>query len=261
MGVELDVTQPLLLAPGEGETTTDRPGRTNRILCEFEQIIVSSFHHGPGEEGPDPHVHRQHTDAFYVLEGKVDFGLGPEVTRITGGPGTFVAAPPNVVHTFRNSSDDMALFLNIHAPSMGFGNVLRGGGHDGFDQFDPPDDGGRPFDDAILLPAGEGEQVGRETTSHLIKTELDELSAFEMTFTPEFEGVDPHTHDDLVDAFLVLEGEGEFVVGDEVRRAGPGFFLAAPPGARHGFRNPGPDPLRMLNLHAPDRGFAGRLRS
>src|SRR5919201_5986752 len=125
MGVELDVTQPLLLAPGEGETTTDRPGRTNRILCEFDQIIVSSFHHGPGEEGPDAHVHRQHTDAFYVLEGEVDFGLGPDVTRIKGGSGTFVAAPPNVVHTFRNSSDSTALFLNIHAPSMGFGDQLR----------------------------------------------------------------------------------------------------------------------------------------
>jgi mannose-6-phosphate isomerase-like protein (cupin superfamily) len=144
---------------------------------------------------------------------------------------------------------------------MGFGDVLRGGGHEHFDQFEPPDDGGRPFDDAILQPAGEGERVGRETTSHLIKAELSELSIFEMTFMPDFEGVDPHTHDDLVDAFLVLEGEADFVVGEDVRRAGPGFFLAAPPGARHGFSNPGPGPLRVLNLHAPDAGFAGRLRS
>jgi quercetin dioxygenase-like cupin family protein len=260
MGVKLDV-HPVLLAPGEGETTTDRPERTLRILCEFEQIIVTWFRYEPGEEGPDPHVHRQHTDAFYVLEGEVDFGLGPKVTRIKGGPGTLAAAPPNVVHTFKNSSDKTAVFLNVHAPSMGFGDVLRGGGHDHFDQFDPPADGGRPFDDAILQPAGEGERVGSETTSHLIKGELSELSIFEMTFMPEFEGVDPHTHDDLVDAFLVLDGETDFVVGDEVQRAGPGFFLAAPPGARHGFTNPGPGPLRVLNLHAPDAGFAGRLRS
>jgi mannose-6-phosphate isomerase-like protein (cupin superfamily) len=51
------------------------------------------------------------------------------------------------------------------------------------------------------------------------------------------------------------------VVGDEVQRAGPGSFLAAPPGARHGFSNPGPADLRVLNLHAPDAGFVGRLRS
>jgi quercetin dioxygenase-like cupin family protein len=260
MRMQLDV-HPVLLRPGEGETTTDRAERTLRILCDFEQLIVTSFRYEPGEEGPDPHVHRQHADAFYVLEGNVEFGLGPDVTRITGGSGTLAAAPPNVVHTFRNSSDATAIFLNIHAPSMGFGDVLRGGGHEHFDQFDPPEDGGRPFDDAVLQPAGEGERVGRETTSHLIKAELDELSVFEMTFAPDFEGVDPHTHDDLVDAFFVLEGEVDFVVRDATQRAGPGAFFAAPPGARHGFSNPGPGPLRVLNLHAPDRGFAGRLRA
>jgi quercetin dioxygenase-like cupin family protein len=260
MGMELGV-HPLLLDPGEGETTTNRPERTIRILCDFEQVIVSWFRYEPGEDGPEPHVHRQHSDTFYVLGGEVEFGLGPEVTRITGGPGTFVAAPPNVVHTFKNTSDSTATFLNIHAPSMGFGDVLRGRGREHFDQFDPPDDGGRPFEEAIFRPGGDGEPVRHETTSHLIKGELPELSVFEMTFEPEFEGVDPHTHDDLVDAFLVLEGEVDFVVGDEVRRADPGMFLAAPPGARHGFSNPGPDPLHMVNIHAPDGGFAGRLRS
>src|SRR5919198_154195 len=241
MRMKLDV-QPVLLGPGEGETTTDRPERTIQILCDFPQIIISRFRYEPGEKGPDPHVHREHADAFYVLDGEVDFGLGPDVTRIKGGPGTFAGAPRNVVHTFQNSSDTTAVFLNIHAPSMGFGDVLRGGSREHFDQFDPPDDGGRPFEDAVLSPGGEGERVGRETTSHLIKAELPELSIFEMTFAPEFEGVDPHTHDDLVDAFLVLEGEVDFVVGDEVRRADAGKFLAAPPGARHGFFDPGPKP-------------------
>jgi quercetin dioxygenase-like cupin family protein len=261
MSVELDVSQPLLLAPGEGETTTDRPERSITILCELDQLIVSLFRYEPGQKGPDAHVHRKHTDSFYVLEGEVDFGLGPEITRLKGGPETFAGAPPNVVHTFRNSSDATALFLNVHAPSMGFGNVLRGGGHKHFDQFDPPENGGRPFEDAIFRPAGAGEPIEHEHTSHRVQAELPELSVIEMTFRPEFEGVDPHTHDDLVDAFYVLAGEADFAVGGEVRRAGPGSFLAAPPGARHGFSNPGPADLRVLNFHAPDAGFVGRLRS
>jgi len=261
MSVELDVSQPLLLAPGEGETTTDRPERSITILCELDQLIVSLFRYEPGQKGPDAHVHRKHTDSFYVLKGEVDFGLGPEITRLKGGPETFAGAPPNVVHTFRNSSNATALFLNVHAPSMGFGNVLRGGGHKHFDQFDPPENGGRPFEDAIFRPAGAGEPIEHEHTSHRVQAELPELSVIEMTFRPEFEGVDPHTHDDLVDAFYVLAGEADFVVGDEVRRAGPGSFLAAPPGARHGFSNPGPGDLRVLNFHAPDAGFVGRLRS
>jgi quercetin dioxygenase-like cupin family protein len=259
--VELDVSQPLLLAPGEGEKTTDRSERSITILCELDQLIVSLFRYEPGQKGPDAHVHRKHTDSFYVLEGEVDFGLGPEITRLKGGPETFAGAPPNVVHTFRNSSNATALFLNVHAPSMGFGNVLRGGGHKHFDQFDPPENGGRPFEDAIFRPAGAGEPIEHEHTSHRVQAELPELSVIEMTFRPEFEGVDPHTHDDLVDAFYVLAGEADFVVGDEVRRAGPGSFLAAPPGARHGFSNPGPADLRVLNFHAPDAGFVGRLRS
>jgi quercetin dioxygenase-like cupin family protein len=252
---------PVLLAPDAGEQTTDRPERTLTILCDFPQIIVSRFRYASGQKGPDPHVHRQHSDAFYVLEGEVEFGLGPEVTPMSGGPGTFAAAPPNVVHTFRNSSDADAVFLNIHAPSMGFGDVLRGKGREHFDQFDPPEDGGRPLADAIFNRAGEGEPVRHEATSHLIKAELTELSVFEMTFMPEFEGVDPHMHDDQVDSFLVLDGEGDFLAGEEVHRVGPGWFFSAPPGTRHGFSNPGPEPLRVVNLHAPDSGFAGRLRS
>src|SRR5919201_4950591 len=165
MGMELGV-HPLLLDPGEGETTTNRPERTIRILCDFEQVIVSWFRYDPGEDGPEPHVHRQHSDTFYVLGGEVEFGLGPEVTRITGGPGTFVAAPPKVVHTFKNTSDSTATFLNIHAPSRGFGDVLRGRGREDFDQFDPPDNGGLAPDDSIFRPGGDGEPVGRETTSH-----------------------------------------------------------------------------------------------
>jgi len=251
----------VLLAPGEGETTTDHPERTLRILCELEQLIVTWFRYEPGEKGPDPHIHRRHADAFYVLKGEVDFGLGPDVKRITAGPETFAGAPPNVVHTFRNSSDATAIFLNIHAPSMGFGDVLRGGGYEHFDQFEPPEDGGGPFEDAIVRPAGAGEPIEHANTFHRVQAELPELSVIEMTFHPDFEGVDPHTHADHVDAFYVLAGEADFIVGDEVRRAGPGSFLAAAPGARHGFSNPGPTDLRVLNFHAPDTGFVSRLRS
>src|SRR2546423_9601197 len=137
MRMKLDVAQPLLLAPGEGETTTDRPERTLRILCDFEQLIVTWFRYEPGEKGPDPHIHRQHSDAFYVLEGEVEFGLGPEITRLKGGPETFAAAPPNVVHTFKHSSAATEIVLYIHATVMGFRNAFHESGHAHRAQFDP----------------------------------------------------------------------------------------------------------------------------
>ena len=58
----------------------------------------------------------------------------------------------------------------------------------------------------------------------------------------------------------MLEGEAEFVVGDDVVRAGPGTYVAAPTGVVHGFRNVGPGDLRMLNIHGPNTGFTERLR-
>src|SRR5215831_13736707 len=259
--MELDVTHPVLLHPaeGEGETITDRGERTIRILLDHELLDATWTRYEPGERGPDPHVHRRHTDAFYVLEGELLFGLGPDVEGVRAPAGTLVAMPPGVVHTFGNESSARACFLNFHAPSGGFADSLRGN-RDGFDSFDPPDDGGDPASEAIVSLPGEGEHVGGDVRAHRVKAELGQLSVIELSYEPDFEGVDPHTHHDHVDAFYVLEGEVDFTLGEDERRAGVGSFFAAPPGARHGFRHPGRAAIVVLNLHAPDTGFVSRLR-
>jgi len=92
-----------------------------------------------------------------------------------------------------------------------------------------------------------------------IRADLPQLSAIEIEFDESF-SVEPHRHDDHADTFYVLEGEIEFTVEDELVRAGPGTLVAAPPGTLHGFRNPGPARARVLNLHAPDGGFADSIR-
>lgn len=112
----------------------------------------------------------------------------------------------------------------------------------------------------IALGPDEGERVARRARSHRILAELPELEVIELRFGPDFEGVDPHAHEDHVDSFFVLEGEAEFTVGDDVFRALPGSWVAAPVGVRHGFRNAGDGELRLLNVHAPNVGFAQRLR-
>ncbi len=105
-----------------------------------------------------------------------------------------------------------------------------------------------------------GPDGGEVLKGQRVLAELPELEAVELRFAPGFEGVDPHVHDDHVDSFYVLEGEAEFTVGDEVVRAGPGSYVAAPAGLRHGFRNAGESELRMLNVHAPNGGFVQGLR-
>jgi quercetin dioxygenase-like cupin family protein len=260
MGMQLDDQRPLLTPPGEGETVTDRPEKTLRILGELEELIVTWFSYAPGEQGPEQHVHHHHTDAFYVLEGELELTLGAERKVLTALPGTFAAAPPNVLHTFRNASTEAVVFLNLHVPSSGFGDHIRGR-NPSFDQHDPPPDGGRPFADAVFTQPDEAETLRHKTSLHRILCELPQLTAIDMLFEPEFEGVDPHTHADHADSFYVLEGQVEFRVGDEPRIAGPGTFFAAPPGTVHGFRVAGPQPIRFLNLHAPPGGFVDRLRA
>src|SRR5947199_136956 len=203
MCMELDVHRPLLLAPGAGETVVDRPEKTLRILAELDDVIVTWFRYAPGEKGPDAHVHHHHTDAFYVLEGEIEVSLGPEPQTVRATPGTFAAAPRDVVHTFRNASDATAIFLNLHAPASGFGDHIRGK-NPSFDQHDPPPDGGRPLADAAFTKPEDAEILRSAVSTHRILSDLPQLSVIDMTFHPEFEGVDPHTHPHLVEAYHVL---------------------------------------------------------
>ena len=116
------------------------------------------------------------------------------------------------------------------------------------------------MDGVVALGPEGGEHVERTERHHRILAELPQLEVIELRFGPGFEGVDRHVHDDFVDAFFVLAGEAEFVVGDEVLRAEAGSFVAAPPGVVHGFSNAGDTELRLLNIHAPNVGFADSLR-
>ena len=126
--------------PTEGEVITDRPGRHITLLVDNLELAVTESVYGPGERGPDPHVHHEHTDAFLVAEGVLTFAFRDGTLEAQSG--TFLAVPPDVVHAFRNESAETIRFFNIHAPSCGFGDYLRGK-NPGFDQHDPPVDGGR----------------------------------------------------------------------------------------------------------------------
>jgi quercetin dioxygenase-like cupin family protein len=133
----------------EGETVTDKPERTIRILVDLPELCMTWTRYVPGEEGPGPHIHKEHLDAFFMLTGELNFGIGPEVERVKAGPGTFVMAPPQVVHTFRNDGPEDATWLNFHAPSKGFASFLRDPDFS-WDSFDAPADGGRPLSEAVV---------------------------------------------------------------------------------------------------------------
>jgi quercetin dioxygenase-like cupin family protein len=256
--VELDVSHALLLRPaeGEGEAITDRPNRELRLLCTHELLTITWFRYGAGERGAEPHVHREHSDAFYVVDGEVTVRLGSELKPLVATAGTLVVIPPGVIHGFDN--DGPGEVLNIHAPDGGFARYLRTREEAGFDSFDPPEDGGRPASDAIVTPPGEGQRLERVDRVITILGELPELSVFRLEVEPEWPGIPAHDHDDHVDTFFVLEGEVGLVVGDKVAQASADSFYGAVPGVRHGVRNSGR--AALLNVHGPDAGFAESIR-
>ena len=60
-----------------------------------------------------------------------------------------------------------------------------------------------------------------------------------------------HTHAGQDKFYFVIEGEGEFSVGEETRRAGPGLTVWAPAGVAHGVTNHGSARLVLLVGIAP----------
>jgi quercetin dioxygenase-like cupin family protein len=239
----------------------ERRGARTEVLADLDDVSVFSFLRRGGTSGADRHFHATHVDAFVVLEG------GLEVLTVDGAlmlaPGDAVAVPPGVVHGFNNPPPGPVRLLNVHAPSRRFAEYLRRQYADDspdpaeYDQH-PPEDA--PGGDPLVARAGAGERFERDDRVVTIRFELPQVSLIEIEFDASF-SVDPHTHDDHVDSFYVVDGAVELVRGDETVVLRPGEFLAAPPGTRHGFRSADGRPARILNVHAPDAGFADSIRA
>src|SRR5215210_8060837 len=141
---------PAVIPPGGGEVIGDTPGRRVEILSDHDGLHATWSRFGPGRDGAYPHIHRRHTDLFYVLAGELTIGLGPDREETVVPTGSLVIAPPLVIHAFRNgSATNEVRYLNFHAPGGGFADYLSGR-QPGFDSEDPPTDGGRPVEDATI---------------------------------------------------------------------------------------------------------------
>ena len=104
----------MLLVPGQGEVVNDRPEHTVRILFSHELLDATWSQFGPREPGADPHVHREHTDSFYVLEGECRWQIGEQLVHAK--PGTYVFIPPGVPHNIGNASDKPARMIMTVSP-------------------------------------------------------------------------------------------------------------------------------------------------
>src|SRR5256885_10076686 len=101
----------LLVGGGDYVTYKARSAETGGAYFCFEISTTPGF-------GPPLHAH-SYRELFYVLEGRYEFAVEREgqIETIVGGPGTAVAVPPNVPHTFKNATDEPARLLFVHQPA------------------------------------------------------------------------------------------------------------------------------------------------
>src|SRR5579884_3272671 len=64
--------------------------------------------------GAPAHVHRQHEETFYVLEGEFTFRLGSQSVKATAG--SFVFVPRDVPHAVENVGNQPGRILGIMTP-------------------------------------------------------------------------------------------------------------------------------------------------
>jgi quercetin dioxygenase-like cupin family protein len=186
--------------------------------------------------------------------------LGPDDTPVTVRPGTLARVPPLVVHGFRNASDADMRFLNFHAPGQQFVEYLRAvrdRRRFGYDQYDPPEDGGRSPDEAAI-----GEELFAADRPGLTVKLLADVDAIGISETVSDAGSPSppaHLHRRHVESFYVLEGELTFTVAGRRLRATAGSWVQVPPGVPHTFAFSDGE-TRFLNLHTPSCGYGDFLR-
>lgn len=70
-------------------------------------------------------------------------------------------------------------------------------------------------------------------------------------------GAEVHTH--VEQTLVLVEGQAQSVLGDEVREVYAGDLVVVPPGIMHNFINNGTVPLKLYTVYAPVNHIDGRI--
>jgi quercetin dioxygenase-like cupin family protein len=65
--------------------------------------------------GPIPHIQTREHEGFYIIEGQIIVNVDGQ--RIEAKPGTFVNIPPNVLHSFKNETSEIAKLIIVLSPA------------------------------------------------------------------------------------------------------------------------------------------------
>jgi quercetin dioxygenase-like cupin family protein len=92
--------RPFVVTPKDYAPALDIVGEQLTVLASGEATggYELFLQRGPEGSGPPPHSHPW-DESFYVVSGRIDFGIGADATTATAG--TLVHLPAGTVHWFR----------------------------------------------------------------------------------------------------------------------------------------------------------------
>lgn len=93
--------------------------------------------------------------------------------------------------------------------------------------------------------------MGMLVTFKAIGQDTGDAYSLYVTTIPPQTGAPPHIHHQESEAFYLLEGQLDFIVGERTVRATSGDFLHVDKGVTHGYTNPGPAIARYVGIVTP----------
>src|SRR5215207_6588085 len=108
----------LFVGPNDGTVLMNPIGGRMVIKASAQETGGYSLHENilpAGSPGPLPHIHHNHEESFYVLEGELTMRVGTRT--ITAPAGSFVVVPRGVVHQPSNPRMEPTRVLLIFSPA------------------------------------------------------------------------------------------------------------------------------------------------
>lgn len=89
-----------MLEPGAGEALRFLDDSLLVLKASEGSLVHYEYIAAPSAKGSPQHIHADHDETFYVVEGKFEFTLGTNV--VMAEPGTFLLVERGQPHGFRN---------------------------------------------------------------------------------------------------------------------------------------------------------------
>lgn len=262
----------------------DYPGSRYRIYSAplgVERFGFIISRQPPGTEAA-LHAHDDAEEVYVLLRGQGRMRLGDELLEAR----QFDAfrAPPGMLHANLNDSDEEIYWLVLGAPIDEFvaeSDWYRPGSTSGLlTPAEPAGDGYGPDRGASAryVPPSPGPVVRPDWTPdaphgavaweglkpypgyryRIYSAPLGvEHLAFIISRQPPGAEAVLHAHDDAEEIYVLLNGEGQIRLGDEIHEARPFDAFRAAPGVLHANLNPSGEEIHWLVMAAPPREFVG----